>query len=90
MKNPLRLIPDNIIKHYGLHEKAVDGYVYMEIRIGFVRPPTSPHPCQQTPQTPTGTPWIIQTTIHAQPLEIQFTTHLVQPVRGQLRHQIYW
>ncbi len=32
MKMPLRLIPDNIIKHYGLREKAVDGYVYIEIR----------------------------------------------------------
>ncbi len=32
---PLRLIPNDIIEHYGLHEKAVDGYVYMEIRKGM-------------------------------------------------------
>jgi hypothetical protein len=35
MKIPLRLIPGNIIKHYGLRKKAVDGYVYMEIRKGM-------------------------------------------------------
>jgi hypothetical protein len=33
MKMPLWLIPDNIIEHYGLREKAVDGY--MEIRKGM-------------------------------------------------------
>jgi hypothetical protein len=27
-------MPKDIIKSYGLHEKAVDGYVYMEIRKG--------------------------------------------------------
>jgi hypothetical protein len=32
MKMPLCLISNNIIKHYELHEKAVDGFVYMEIR----------------------------------------------------------
>ncbi len=32
---PPQLIPDNIIKHYRLREKAVDGYVYMEIRKGM-------------------------------------------------------
>ncbi len=35
MKMPLRLIPDDIIKPYGLWEKAVDGYVYMDIRKGM-------------------------------------------------------
>ncbi len=35
MKMPLRLIPDNIIEHYGLHKKTIDGYVYMEIRKGM-------------------------------------------------------
>jgi hypothetical protein len=32
---PLRLIPDDIIEHYELREKAIDGYVYMEIRKGM-------------------------------------------------------
>ncbi len=32
---PLRLIPDDIIEHYRLGEKTVDGYVYMEIRKGM-------------------------------------------------------
>ncbi len=32
---PLRLLPDNIIKHYGLRKKAVDDYDYMEIRTGM-------------------------------------------------------
>ncbi len=32
---PLRLIPDNIFKHYELRKKAVDGYVYMEIIKGM-------------------------------------------------------
>ncbi len=35
MRMPLRLIPNDIIEHYGLREKAVDGYVYMEIRNGM-------------------------------------------------------
>jgi hypothetical protein len=35
MKMPLQLMPEDIIKHYGLHKKAVDGYVYMEIRKGM-------------------------------------------------------
>jgi hypothetical protein len=35
MKTPLRLILDNIIEHYGLHEKAIDGYVYMDIKKGM-------------------------------------------------------
>ncbi len=34
-KMPLRLIPDNIIEYYGLRKKAIDGYVYMEIRKGM-------------------------------------------------------
>ncbi len=32
---PLRLIPDDIIEHYGLRNKNIDGYVYMEIRKGM-------------------------------------------------------
>jgi hypothetical protein len=35
MKMPLWLIPDNIIEHYGLGNKAVDDYVYMETRKGM-------------------------------------------------------
>ncbi len=35
MKMPLQLIPNDIIKHYRLREKAVNGYVYMEIRKGM-------------------------------------------------------
>jgi hypothetical protein len=31
IKMPLRLIPNDIIKYYGLSKKAIDGYVYMEI-----------------------------------------------------------
>jgi hypothetical protein len=58
MKMPLQLIPDHIIEHYRLRKKAVDGYVYMEIR-SYVQPPTRQHPCQQTPQTPSGTPLIL-------------------------------
>jgi hypothetical protein len=30
MKMPMRLIPNDIIEHYGLQEKALNGYVYME------------------------------------------------------------
>jgi hypothetical protein len=32
---PLLLIPDDIIEHYGLHKKAFDSNVYMEIRKGM-------------------------------------------------------
>ena len=35
MKMPLRLIPEDIIEHYGLHKKAVDGYVYTEFMKGM-------------------------------------------------------
>jgi hypothetical protein len=35
MKMPLWLIPEDIIKHCGLHKKALDGYVYMEFRKGM-------------------------------------------------------
>ncbi len=29
---PLKIIPEHIIEQYNLHEKAKNGYVYMEIR----------------------------------------------------------
>ena len=32
MQMPLKLFPDDIIQHYNLQEKALNGYVYMEIR----------------------------------------------------------
>jgi hypothetical protein len=35
MKMPLSLIPQDIIKHYGLLDKVLNGYVYMEIRMGM-------------------------------------------------------
>ena len=35
MKMPMRLIPDDIIEHYSLREKALDGYAYMEIHKGM-------------------------------------------------------
>ncbi len=35
MKIPIALLPDNIIKHYKLQEKVLNGYVYMEIRKGM-------------------------------------------------------
>jgi hypothetical protein len=31
MQMPLKLFPDDIINHYNLSEKALNGYVYMEI-----------------------------------------------------------
>jgi hypothetical protein len=34
MKMPLSLFPQYIIKHYGLLKKALNVYVYMEIRKG--------------------------------------------------------
>jgi hypothetical protein len=35
MQMPLKLFPDDIIQHYNLQEKALNGYVYMEIRQGM-------------------------------------------------------
>ncbi len=35
MRMPLKLFPDDIIAHYSLREKALNGYVYMEIRGGM-------------------------------------------------------
>jgi hypothetical protein len=35
MKIPIALLPNNIIKHYQLQEKVLNGYVYMEIRKGM-------------------------------------------------------
>ena len=35
MRMPLKLFPDNIVEHYNLKEKALNGYVYMEIQRGM-------------------------------------------------------
>jgi hypothetical protein len=35
MKIPIALLPSNIIKHYQLQEKVLDGYFYMEICKGM-------------------------------------------------------
>jgi len=35
MKMSIALIPANIIAHYKLNERVLDGYVYMEIRKGM-------------------------------------------------------
>ncbi len=35
MKMPLSLFPQDIIEHYGLLDKAINGYVYMEIHKGM-------------------------------------------------------
>ena len=35
MRMPISLIPLDIIEHYGLREKALNGYAYMEIRRGM-------------------------------------------------------
>jgi hypothetical protein len=35
MKIPIALLPDDIIEHYQLQEKVLDGYVYMEICKGM-------------------------------------------------------
>jgi hypothetical protein len=35
MKIPIALLPDNIIKHYQLQEKVLNGYVYIEILKGM-------------------------------------------------------
>ncbi len=39
MKMPIALLPADIIDHYNLREKAIDGYVYMEIWKGMYRLP---------------------------------------------------
>ncbi len=35
MPMPLKLFPANIIQHYNLQEKALNGYIYMEIQRGM-------------------------------------------------------
>ncbi len=35
MKMPLSLFPQDIIEHYGLRNKALNDYIYMEIRKGM-------------------------------------------------------
>jgi hypothetical protein len=35
MKIPLSLFPQDIIEHYALLDKAINGYVYMEIHKGM-------------------------------------------------------
>jgi hypothetical protein len=39
MNIPIALLPDDIIEHYQLQEKVLDGYVYMGIRKGMYRLP---------------------------------------------------
>jgi hypothetical protein len=76
-------------KHYRLRQKSIDGYVYMEIRKGMYSLP-------QAASLPTNFSNSVSHAMdtlnnaYAWPLETLFTTHLVQPVGGQLRHQIYW
>jgi hypothetical protein len=41
MKMPIALIPANIIAHYNLKEKVLDGYVYMKIKKGMYGLPQS-------------------------------------------------
>jgi hypothetical protein len=35
MRIMIALLPANIIEHYNLHKKIIDGYVYMEIQKGM-------------------------------------------------------
>jgi hypothetical protein len=35
MKMPIALFPADITEHYGLNDKVLDGYVYMEIQKGM-------------------------------------------------------
>ena len=35
MKMPIALFPDDIIAHYGLNDKVLNGYIYMEIQKGM-------------------------------------------------------
>jgi hypothetical protein len=35
MKMPLNLLPTDIIEHYNLHDKALNGYVFIEIIKGM-------------------------------------------------------
>jgi hypothetical protein len=55
MKIPIALQPDDIIKHYQIQEKVLDGYVHMEIRKGMYGLPRGWHPGQKTPQGTIGT-----------------------------------
>ena len=41
LKLSLRDIPEEIIKEYNLHEKAVNGHVYVEVRKGMYGLPAS-------------------------------------------------
>jgi hypothetical protein len=35
MRMPLKLFPNDIIAHYSLRKKALNGYIYMKIRQGM-------------------------------------------------------
>jgi len=35
MKMPIDIIPEHLFKQYNLREKAINGFIYMEIRMGI-------------------------------------------------------
>jgi hypothetical protein len=59
MKIPFALLPDNIIEHYQLREKVLDGYFYMEIHKGMYRLLQAGILVKQTPQGTISPSWVL-------------------------------
>jgi hypothetical protein len=76
MQMSLKLFPDDIINHYNLCEKALNGYVYGNL-MQYVRFTTSWHLGKQAPMPTPGTTWLLRSTAHAQSLETRLPSHLV-------------
>ncbi len=89
MKMPLSFFPRDIIDHYGLINKVLDGYVYMKICKGVYGLPQASilankllqkclaiHSCYEQPHTPS--------------LFKHNPTRLVQPCSRRLWYQVHW
>ena len=89
MRMPLKLFPDDIVEHYNLKEKALNGYVYMEIRRGMYGLPQAGILGQQAPTKTTGPTRLLPGTTHTRPVEARLETRMVQSVCRRFRRQIY-
>ncbi len=85
MKMPLQLIPEDIMEHYGLRKKAIDGYVYMEIRKGMYGLPQASILANKLLKL-----WLARHGYFKLPHTPGFWKRASQPMRGLLWHQICW
>jgi hypothetical protein len=78
MKMPIALLPTDIIEHHDLLEKAINGYVYIEICKGMYGLPQAGVLANKLLKKMFSTAWVFQTTSHTGPMEASQPTCAVQ------------